>query len=263
MREILKEILTSKVSEVKDAKKNRSVHSLEADRDLFEIYDFEKKIVNYANLKKPGIIAEIKKASPSKGVLKKSFDPSNIAMKYELAGAACISILTDIAYFQGSIDDLVSVKKSCRLPVLRKDFVIDPYQVFQSRAYGADCILLIAAALSLNQMIELEDLAISLGMSVLVEVHNESELDLALSCKTNLIGINNRNLNTFDVNLENSFKLSAIAPKNKFIVSESGISSHKDITSLMTAGIFGFLIGEFFMKKKNPGATLKTLLEKF
>jgi indole-3-glycerol phosphate synthase len=186
-----------------------------------------------------------------------------IAIGYESAGAACISVLTDRVFFKGGIDDLMNVRKRCGIPVLRKDFVIDPYQVFQSRAYGADCILLIAAALELNQMVELEEVASSLGMSVLVEVHNEAELELALSCNSNLIGVNNRDLNTFTVSIENSLKLSSMLPKNKLAISESGISSHEDMQLLMDAGISCFLIGESLMKHEDPGMALEFLLQKF
>jgi indole-3-glycerol phosphate synthase len=263
LSEILKKILASKHIEVKNDKKKRSLKSLEDDKDLFGIKSFEASLLSCINKKKPGVIAEIKKASPSKGVLKKNFNPLEIAIGYESAGAACISVLTDRVFFKGGIDDLINVRKRCGIPVLRKDFVIDPYQVFQSRAYGADCILLIAAALELNQMVELEEVASSLGMSVLVEVHNEAELELALSCNSNLIGVNNRDLNTFTVSIENSLKLSSMLPKNKLAISESGISSHEDMQLLMDAGISCFLIGESLMKHEDPGMALEFLLQKF
>ena len=164
MSEILKKILASKVIEVKKNKNQRSLISLENDRNLFEIRSFEKGLLRNLNKEKPSVIAEVKKASPSKGVLKKNFNPIKIASGYVSAGAACISVLTDEDFFKGSIDDLVNVRKNCGIPILRKDFVIDPYQILQSRAYGADCILLIAAALELSQMIELETVATNLGM---------------------------------------------------------------------------------------------------
>ncbi len=227
MNELLKKILSSKVSEIKNDKKYRSLYSLEKDQQLFKTRSFEKNILKHFNKKTPGIIAEVKKASPSKGILKKNFNPKEIAIGYELAGAACISVLTDKDFFKGSVNDLLSVRRSCELPLIRKDFIVDPYQVYQSKAYGADCILLIAGALELNQMIELEIIAHSLGMNVLVEVHNELELERALLCKTRLIGVNNRNLNTFEVNTDTTFRLNSIIPKNKLVISESGISTHE------------------------------------
>ena len=261
MSKILKKILASKVTEVKKNKIQRSLISLEDDKDLFEIRSFEKGLLGNFNEKKPSVIAEVKKASPSKGVLKNNFNPVKIASGYESAGAACISVLTDEFFFKGSINDLVNVRKNCGIPVLRKDFVIDPYQVLQARAYGADCILLIAAALELSQMIELETVATNLGMEVLIEVHDEQELEMALSCKSNLIGVNNRNLNTFEVDIENSFRLRKLLPKNKLLVSESGISSFENIRSLMNAGVYCFLIGETLMKHEDPGEALASLLK--
>ena len=263
MSEILKKILTFKVAEVKKHKNQRSLISLEDDKDLFEIRSFENSLLKNLNKNKPGVIAELKKASPSKGILKNNYNPIKIASGYESAGAACISVLTDEAFFKGSINDLVDVKKNCGIPVLRKDFVIDPYQIFQSRAYGADCILLIAAALDLNQMMELEAVATNLGMNVLIETHDEKELEMAMCCKSNLIGVNNRNLNTFEVDIENSFRLFKLLPKNKLCVSESGISSCEDIQSLTNAGIYCFLIGESLMKHEDPGEALDFLLKNY
>lgn len=263
MSEILRKILASKVIEVKKNKKLRSLTSLEDDKGLFKINSFEKSLLNCVVEKKPGVIAEVKKASPSKGILKKDFNPADIALSYESAGAACLSVLTDEVFFAGSINDLVEVRKNSCIPVLRKDFIIDPYQIFQSRAYGADCILLIAAALELSQMVEFETIAKNLGMDVLIEVHNELELEKAKSCKSNLIGVNNRDLNTFEVDIENSFRLNKLIPKNKLIISESGISSCENMRGLMCAGVYCFLIGESLMKHDDPGEALGLLLKNF
>lgn len=230
---------------------------------MFELQPFEARLFEIADKKKPAVIAEIKRASPSKGILTENFSPSDIAAGYQSAGAACISVLTDKNFFKGSIDDLVEVRRVCQVPLLRKDFVIDPYQIYQARAYGADCILLIVAALSESQMAELEDVAMSLGMSVLVEVHTEPELERALSCKTNLIGINNRNLSTFEVDIKQSFRLKTIIPRNKLVISESGISSHENMKELMNIGVYCFLIGESLMRTENPGIALELLLQKF
>jgi indole-3-glycerol phosphate synthase len=263
LSEILKKILASKTIEVEKNKKQRSLKSLEDDKDVFQINSFEKSLSKTSREKKPGVIAEIKKASPSKGVLKNNFNPTKIALSYECAGAACISVLTDNVFFGGSINDLLDVRKNSGIPVLRKDFVIDPYQIFEARAYGADCILLIAAALDLSQIIEFEAIAKNLGMDVLIEVHNKQELEIALSCKSNLIGINNRDLNTFKVDIENSYRLSRMLPESKIIVSESGISSFENMQSLMNSGVYCFLIGETLMKHEDPGEALSCLLKNF
>ena len=208
---------------------------------------------------KAGIIAEIKKASPSKGILRADFEPAWIARSYAQHGAACLSVLTDVQYFQGSSDYLKAARAACALPVLRKDFMIDAYQVFEARAMGADAILLIAAALDLDQMRELEQCAHDLGMDVLVEVHNAEELTAALQLKTPLLGINNRNLKTFDVTLDTTIGLLSSIGSDKIIVTESGILERADVLRMREHHVNAFLVGEVFMRAPNPGAALAEL----
>ena len=207
----------------------------------------------------PGIIAEIKKASPSKGILRADFEPALIAKSYEQHGAACLSVLTDVQYFQGSSDYLKAARAACALPVLRKDFMIDAYQVLDARAMGADAILLIAAALDLDQMRELEQCAYDLGMDVLVEVHNAKELSAALQLKTPLLGINNRNLKTFEVTLETTIDLLSSIGDDKIIVTESGILERADVLRMREHHVNAFLVGEVFMRAPDPGAALAAL----
>lgn len=209
--------------------------------------------------KKPAVIAEIKKASPSRGVLRADFDPASIARSYEHAGAACLSVLTDREFFQGSSDDLRAARAACSLPVLRKDFVIDPYQVFESRAMGADCVLLIAACLSVAEMVELESRAHQLGMAVLVEVHDAAELEAALALKTPLLGINNRNLKTFETRLETTLTLLPRIPKQRLVIAESGILARDDVRRMQAGGVQAFLVGEAFMRAGDPGGALREL----
>ncbi len=203
------------------------------------------------------VIAEIKKASPSKGVIRADFNPAEIAKSYELGGAACLSVLTDVEYFQGSAEFLKQARSACNLPVLRKDFMIDAYQVYEARVMGADCILLIAAAIDLAKMRELESIAHSLGMAVLVEVHNGEELDLALQLETPLLGINNRNLRTFDVTLQTTLDLLPRIAKDKIIVTESGIFTADDVALMRKNNVHTFLVGEAFMRQPDPGVALK------
>ena len=205
------------------------------------------------------VIAEIKKASPSKGLLRDPFDPAAIAVSYEKNGAACLSVLTDHDFFQGSSDDLKKARAACALPVLRKDFMIEPYQIYQSRALGADCILLIAAALDDARMAELEEIAHGLGMAVLVEVHDGEELERALKLKTPLLGINNRNLRTFETRLETTLGLLDRIPAGRLVVTESGILNAGDVTKMRARQVNGFLVGEAFMRAADPGAELKRL----
>nr|VFK45034.1 MAG: indole-3-glycerol phosphate synthase [Candidatus Kentron sp. TC]VFK59351.1 MAG: indole-3-glycerol phosphate synthase [Candidatus Kentron sp. TC] len=209
--------------------------------------------------KASAVIAELKRASPSKGVLRDPFDPVAIAMGYEKAGATALSVLTDRDFFQGDDDDLIRARAACSLPILRKDFVIDAYQVYEARALGADCILLITAALGDASLGELTGLAIHLDMDVLLETHNEEELHRALALNTPLIGINNRNLRTFETSLETTLALSDAVPENRIIVTESGIHSRKDIERMREKGIHTFLIGEAFMTAPDPGARLTEL----
>ena len=209
----------------------------------------------------PAVIAEIKKASPSRGLLRERFDPPEIARSYEAAGAACLSVLTDRQYFQGAPEHLVAARAACSLPVLRKDFIVDPYQVLEARAMGADCILLIAAALRLEEMRELERLAAERGMAVLVEVHDAAELNSALKLDTPLIGINNRNLRTFETHLETTLGLLPGMPTGRVVVSESGILDRGDVARLRTAGVGAFLVGEAFMRAGDPGVALGVLFQ--
>jgi indole-3-glycerol phosphate synthase len=204
------------------------------------------------------VIAEIKKASPSKGIIRQNFDPVLIAQSYEKGGAACLSVLTDRDYFQGHPDFIKQVKSSSTLPVLRKDFIIDPYQIFESRVLGADCILLIVAALDLVKMKELESIANDLGMAVLVESHNQLELDAALELNTPLMGINNRDLKTFEVSLKTSIDLVKTI-KDRIPITESGIFNHEDIKLMNDSHINTFLVGEAFMRQDEPGEALKEL----
>jgi indole-3-glycerol phosphate synthase len=207
----------------------------------------------------PAVIAEIKKASPSKGVLRADFHPADIAKSYAAHGAACLSVLTDEQFFQGSPAYLQAARAACDLPVLRKDFMIDTYQVYQARSWGADCILLIVAALELAQMQELEACAHALGMDVLVEIHGQDELDAALQLKTPLLGINNRNLRTFEVSLDNTLQLLDQLPADKLVVTESGILQRADVEIMRKANVHSFLVGEAFMRADNPGACLQQL----
>ena len=207
----------------------------------------------------PAVIAEIKKASPSKGVLRTDFIPADIAQSYAESGAACLSVLTDAQFFQGSADYLKQARASCALPVLRKDFMVDAYQVYESRVMGADCVLLIAACLDDAQMKDLEALAMSLDMAVLVEVHDAVELERALQLKTPLIGINNRNLKTFEVTLETTLSLMGQVPANRLLVTESGISTAADVQRMREAKINAFLVGEAFMRADDPGLALEAL----
>ncbi len=207
----------------------------------------------------PAVIAEIKKASPSKGVIREDFRPAEIARSYEKGGAACLSVLTDIDFFQGADSYLQQARAACRLPVLRKDFIIDPYQVYEARAIGADCILLIAACLSDDQMQELAVVAGTLGLDVLVEVHDAEELQRTLPLELPLIGINNRDLRTFDTRLQTTLELLAAIPDDRIVVTESGIHSPADVALMRDNGVNAFLVGEAFMRAAEPGEKLSEL----
>ena len=205
------------------------------------------------------VIAEIKRASPSKGLLRKHFDPAAIAQSYEAGGATCLSVLTDQDYFQGAAEHLSAARAACTLPVLRKDFIVEPYQVLEARAMGADCILLIAAVLDVHAMCELERLAQALGMATLVEVHDAGELDAALALATPLVGINNRNLRTFETTLETTIGLLHRVPPGRMVVTESGILERADIERMQRHEVTAFLVGEALMRAADPGAALRAL----
>jgi len=261
MSDILEKILQTKSDEVKKAKSIKSIKDLESEINFVnDERDFLNAIISKHEKKLSAVIAEIKKASPSKGVIRSDFNPSLIAKSYEDGGAACLSVLTDEDYFQGELGFLKEVKAACQLPVLRKDFIIDAYQIYESKSAGADCILLIAAALELDQMKEFEEIASTLNMNVLVESHNLEELKNALQLKTQLIGINNRNLKTFDVSLDTTFDLKKEIPQDRIVITESGIFTHDDLKLMNDHGIFTFLIGEAFMRDKDPGNSLNNFL---
>ncbi|QWD96744.1 indole-3-glycerol phosphate synthase TrpC [Polynucleobacter sp. MG-6-Vaara-E2] len=265
MSDILEKIVATKKIEIA---RNLKQLSLANQRDQAEsnnqdaklkprgfIRSIEQKIASG----KAGVITEIKKASPSKGILRENFIPSEIAQSYEKHGAACLSVLTDVDYFQGCNDYLQQARAACSIPVLRKDFTIDPYQIYEARAIGADAILLIVACLELNQMKELESCAHELGLDVLVEVHNAKELDQALELNTPLLGINNRNLKTFEVTLQTTLSLLSSVPSNKTLVTESGIINRADVQLMRDNKVNAFLVGEAFMRSPNPGAALSDL----
>ncbi|MEI2794978.1 indole-3-glycerol phosphate synthase TrpC [Pseudoxanthomonas sp. F11] len=207
----------------------------------------------------PAVIAEVKKASPSKGVIRPDFRPADIAVSYEFGGAACLSVLTDVDFFQGADDYLRQARDACTLPVLRKDFTVDPYQVYEARALGADCILLIVAALDDGQLVDLSGLAMQLGMDVLVEVHDIDELERALQVPVPLVGINNRNLRTFEVSLDTTLAMKDAVPKDRLLVTESGIVVPEDVATMRDAGVNAFLVGETFMRAEEPGEALRQL----
>lgn len=221
---------------------------------------FKKSIQNKIEQGKVALITEVKKASPSKGLIRADFNPADIAVSYEQAGAACISVLTDEKYFQGHDDYLKQVQAAVKLPVLRKDFMVDTYQIYESRAIGADCILLIVAALEDDLMHEMENIAHDLGMDVLVEVHNEEELERALQLKTELIGVNNRNLKTLEVDINMTKKLAPLVPDNRIIVCESGIATNDDILEMQKVKANTFLVGESLMRQDDISAAVRNLL---
>ncbi len=207
----------------------------------------------------PAVIAEIKKASPSAGIIRENFQPDQIAVSYESAGAACLSVLTDTEYFKGANEYLQQARNACSLPALRKDFLVDPWQVYESRVLGADCILLLVAALERAQLMDLDGLAREIGLDVLVEVHNEDELDDALATGASLIGVNNRDLHTFTTDLSVSERLRPMIPQDRTMVTESGIHSQEDVARMGRCGIHAFLVGEAFMRREDPGGALRSL----
>jgi indole-3-glycerol phosphate synthase len=260
MTDILNKIVAVKREEVAAAMRKKSFEIMRADAESRVLTrDFVGALRAKVSAGLPAVIAEIKKASPSKGVLCEDFIPADIAQSYAEHGAACLSVLTDVQFFQGCIDYLKQARASCQLPVLRKDFIIDAYQVYESRAMGADAILLIASILDDAQMKDFEAIARSLDMAVLVEVHDAAELARALKLKTPLIGINNRNLKTFEVSLENTLALMGDVPADRLLVTESGIHTREDVLRMGAAGINAFLVGEAFMRAPDPGVALEAL----
>lgn len=258
---VLEKILARKVQEVAERSTRVSLAELEglaAQAD--PVRGFAKALLAQAKLKQPAVIAEIKKASPSKGVIREDFVPADIAKSYELGGATCLSVLTDVDYFQGADVYLQQARAACKLPVIRKDFMIDPYQIVEARALGADCVLLIVSALDDVKMAELAAVAKSVNLDVLVEVHDADELERALkTLDTPLLGINNRNLHTFEVSLETTLDLLPRVPRDRLVVTESGILNRADVELMEISEVYSFLVGEVFMRAEQPGVELQRL----
>jgi indole-3-glycerol phosphate synthase len=267
MSDILKKILAVKADEVAAAKKHRDLASLrrdvEADAEARrQIRGFEASLRKHIGAGNAGVIAEVKKASPSRGVLRADFRPGEIADSYARHGAACLSVLTDAQFFQGSVEFLKQARSACDIPVLRKDFMIDMYQVYEARAMGADAILLIVSALDHGLMAEMEACALELGLAVLVEVHDGDELTAALKLQTPLVGINNRNLRTFETTLQTTIDLLPRIPPHKLVITESAIMVPEDVKRMRDANVHGFLVGEAFMRAPDPGAELARLFRR-
>ena len=262
MNDILKQILARKREEIADRKARVSIAELRArNADAPPARGFAAALRQRTGAGQAAVIAEIKKASPSKGLIRADFDPAAIARSYAAGGAACLSVLTDVDFFQGADEYLVAAREACSLPVLRKDFVVDAYQLHEARVLGADCVLLIAAALDDAQLSEFAFIAAELGMDVLVEVHDLDELERALPVPARLLGINNRNLKTFDVSLQTTLDLQAAVPADRVLVTESGILAPADVALMRQAGVHAFLVGEAFMRQPDPGAALRGLFE--
>jgi indole-3-glycerol phosphate synthase len=260
MSDILQRIVAVKRDEVAQARRRCGLAELQAQAAAASpARGFAAALRARVEAGSPAVIAEVKKASPSKGVLREHFVPADIARSYESGGAACLSVLTDERFFQGCAAYLQQARESCSLPVLRKDFLIDPYQVVEARAMGADCVLLIAACLDDGLMSELEACATEQGLDVLVEVHDGDELERALRLKTPLIGVNNRNLRTFEVSLDTTIGLLPRVPGDRLLVTESGILARADVQRMRSAGVHAFLVGEAFMRAPDPGQTLRDL----
>lgn len=263
MADILQRIMAVKAEEVAAAQAQLSLAQVQASaRAAAPARDFAGAMRARISTGRSAVIAEVKKASPSKGVLREQFDPAAIAASYERHGAACLSVLTDRQFFQGKLDDLIAARGACQLPVLRKDFMMDAYQVYEARAAGADCILLIVAALSPEKLHELEAVAFELGLSVLIEVHDGAELETALQMKSPLIGINNRNLRTFETTLDTTIGLLAKVPVGRLVITESGILKPEDVVRMRAHHVHGYLVGEAFMRAPDPGAELERLFGK-
>jgi indole-3-glycerol phosphate synthase len=260
MSDILDKIVAVKLQEVAAAKTRKSLELVRADAESRVLTrDFVAAIRARIAAGRPAVIAEIKKASPSKGVIREEFIPADIAQSYAEFGATCLSVLTDVQFFQGSVDYLKQARASCQLPVLRKDFMVDAYQIYESRCMGADAVLLIAACLDDAQMKDMEAIALGLDMAVLVEVHDQAELERALKLKTPLVGVNNRNLKTFEVSLDTTLALRSQVPTDRILVTESGIHTRDDVLRMGASGVNAFLVGEAFMRAPEPGEALEAL----
>jgi len=263
MADILQRIMAVKAEEVAAAQVQLSLAQVQlAARAAAPARDFAAAMRSRITSGRSAVIAEVKKASPIKGVLREQFDPATIAASYERHGATCLSVLTDRQFFQGKLDDLKAARGACKLPVLRKDFMMDPYQVYEARAAGADCILLIVAALPTEKLHELEAVAFELGLSVLIEVHDGAELETALRMKSPLIGINNRNLRTFETTLDTTIGLLGKVPANRLVITESGILKPEDVARMRAHQVHGYLVGEAFMRAPDPGVELERLFGK-
>jgi indole-3-glycerol phosphate synthase len=257
---ILRTIIDRKWAEVKEREQSISFAQVEARAKSAPAgRGFERALIECIERKQPAVIAEIKKASPSKGVIREPFYPIEIAQSYAQAGAACLSVLTDVDFFQGADEYLQQARAATDLPAIRKDFMVAPYQIAESKMLGADAILLIVAALAPSQLVELNTYAKSLGLDVLVEVHNRAELDLALELPNALIGINNRDLHSFNVSLNTTFELLDVIPAGRYVITESGIFTREDVAVMNEKGVYGFLVGESFMRAPQPGDKLREI----
>lgn len=259
---VLKKILATKGEEIAERSAAVPLAEVKAralDTDPSELRGFHRAMKASVEAGRPAVIAEVKKASPSKGVLREHFVPQEIAESYQQGGATCLSVLTDRLYFQGHEDFLIQARNACDLPVIRKDFLVDPYQIYEARTLNADCVLLIVSALSKMQLQDLEGMAMECGMDVLVEVHDEEELHTALTLKTPLLGINNRNLHTFEVTLDTTLGLLSQIPEDRLLITESGILTQEDVALMRSHQVNGFLVGEAFMRCDDPGEGLKEL----
>ncbi len=258
--DILNKILARKAQEISDRKALKSQAELEKMlADASPTRGFVNSLKNKLQQQLPAVIAEIKKASPSKGIIRENFNPAEIAQQYQLGGAACLSVLTDVDFFQGADEYLVAARSACDLPVIRKDFIIDDYQLVEARVMGADCVLLIVAALEQNALISLYKKATELGLDVLVEVHDEQEMRRALELDLPMVGINNRNLRTFETSLMTTLKMLHMVPEGCFVVTESGIHTKTDVTFMRDHQVDAFLVGEAFMRAENPGLALSEI----
>ena len=255
---VLKKILARKAQEIADRKAVVSIDQLKSQiENVSAPRGFAKALQAKISAGESAVIAEIKKASPSKGVIREQFDPIEIAKSYERGGAACLSVLTDVDFFQGADQYLKDARASCNLPVIRKDFIIDEYQLYESRALGADCVLLIVSALQPEALYSLHAAALSLGLDVLIEVHDQRELEIALAVDNPMVGINNRNLHTFEVSLDNTFQLLDQIPRDRMVITESGIHSGDDVQLMRDNNVHAFLVGEALMRCEDPGQQLK------